>query len=593
MFNKDQLLVVCNIIAAVESEGQVYHTRETAAGYGDFAEAYTNSTAEHSITLGRYQHYGIEALQLLKLIYSKDSSLFTDELVYDMDNRDWNNYAITKISNKAKTIIKIISSPIGKQCQDELIGEQMQQYAAYAESLGVTDVQAQAMCANFQHQGGKGAVTRILAKTPHPYTLDNLYNASKSDTGNQVGAYRMRQTAVYNMIKQYLPVLAPAEYYNDGLAPAGYVEEPVLAPAEYVNDEPALAPPEYLIDPGTRAEDIIKIMRGWIGLNQFDGSHMQIVNIYNKHRPLARNYTLSSTDSWCACTVSTAFIVANATDIIGGTECGVERFVLDCFIPAGIWIEDENITPLPGDIICFNWGGTHPNTGWADHIGIVEYVENGIIHTIEGNSGGYCRRKTYPIGYNEIRGFARPKYGTDSSTTLVSGGTVAVPKSDVANSTPTPAGLRKGSSGEAVIAMQSMLITCGYNCGGYGADGDFGDATYESLVQFQREHGLTANGIYDDATKEALKKAFAESATPTDWFIEETFPKYMYTVKNPYSYLREGPAKSKPIIGKFGVGMKVKVTKSHVNKADNLWYKVNVNGVKGWIVATSLSENKP
>lgn len=82
-----------------------------------------------------------------------------------------------------------------------------------------------------------------------------------------MGAYRARQTAVHSMIKQYLPVLAPAEYVDDGLVGAEYVEDPVLAPAEYV-DEPTLAPAEYyVINPGTSAEDILNIMRGWIGLN--------------------------------------------------------------------------------------------------------------------------------------------------------------------------------------------------------------------------------------------------------------------------------------------------------------------------------------
>ncbi len=40
-----------------------------------------------------------------------------------------------------------------------------------------------------------------------------------------------------------------------------------------------------------------------------------------------------------------------------------------------------------GDIITFNWDkDAQQNDGWADHIGIVERVENGWIHTIEGNS---------------------------------------------------------------------------------------------------------------------------------------------------------------------------------------------------------------
>lgn len=562
--------VLMNILGAVETGGQVYGQRNYAAYEG----AYTNSSAEDSLTIGAYQEFSGLAKGLLQDIKDQYPDVFAKYdnagIADDLRQSSWTGYSPSPNSAKAKAIINIISTPQGKQVQDERFIEQMKEHIAYAESLGVTDIEALAMSINYIHQGGMGALKRIIAKTPRPYTLDNLYNASKSDTGNQVGAYRTRQTAVYNMIKQYLPVSTHAEHTDD------------LVATENV-DESMPTPIEHIVNSGIKAEDILNIMRSWIGLNQYDGSHMQIVNIYNSHKPLARNYALNSADSWCACTVSTAFIKANATDLIGGTECGVERFVEDCFKPAGIWIEDENITPLPGDIICFNWGGTHPNTGWADHIGIVEYVEGSVIHTIEGNSGGYCRRKTYPIGYNEIRGFARPKYGADSSTTLINSGSTAVPKTG--NS--TAEGLRKGSSGEEVAAMQSMLITCGYNCGGYGADGDFGEATHDSLVQFQQDHGLAANGVYDDATKATLRQAFADAPN------EEAFPKTMYTVKNPYSYLREGPAKTKPIIGKLGVGMKVKATKSHVNKAGNLWYKVTVSGVKGWIVGTSLSENKP
>jgi len=44
---------------------------------------------------------GIEALKLLRLIYSKDKSLFTDELVNDMNNADWTHYAISRNSSKA------------------------------------------------------------------------------------------------------------------------------------------------------------------------------------------------------------------------------------------------------------------------------------------------------------------------------------------------------------------------------------------------------------------------------------------------------------------------------------------------------------
>ena len=61
------------------------------------------------------------------------------------------------------------------------------------------------MCANFRHQGGQGAVTRILAKTAKPYTLESLYKACQSDTGNQVGAYKARQRFVYKALKEHFP----------------------------------------------------------------------------------------------------------------------------------------------------------------------------------------------------------------------------------------------------------------------------------------------------------------------------------------------------------------------------------------------------
>lgn len=62
-------------------------------------------------------------------------------------------------------------------------------YVKEAVALGVSNMDAKMMCANFRHQGGASAVKRILAKTTKPYTLDHLYAACQTDTGNQVGAY--------------------------------------------------------------------------------------------------------------------------------------------------------------------------------------------------------------------------------------------------------------------------------------------------------------------------------------------------------------------------------------------------------------------
>jgi|GEM_PF-210718 len=64
--------------------------------------------------------------------------------------------------------------------------------------------------------------------------------------------------------------------------------------------------------------------------------------------------------------------------------------------------------------------------------------------------------------------------------------------------------LRLGSEGYQVKALQEQLCKLGYHT---GIDGDFGPATRRSVVAFQAEHGLTANGIVDLTTKHTLEKA--------------------------------------------------------------------------------------
>lgn len=161
---------------------------------------------------------------------------------------------------------------------------------------------------------------------------------------------------------------------------------------------------------GITAHDILTIARSWLGCNESDYSHREIVDLYNSHKPLAQGYEVSYTDSWCDAFVSACFIRAGATELIGGTECGVERHI-QLFKAAGIWIEDGTITPEPGDIICFNWDqASQSNDGFADHIGLVESVTGRTITTIEGNFNNAVQRRDIPVGWGYIRGYARPRY---------------------------------------------------------------------------------------------------------------------------------------------------------------------------------------
>lgn len=202
---KEQREVLRIIIYAVETGGQVYGQQN----YSDFTEAYTNSSLEHSITIGAGQWYGPEAKVLLKNIWEEDPELWEElddaELLQDIQSFDWDDYNIAENSSKAKVIVAVISTDVGINCQDSLMDEQMATYVQEAKALGVVNPTAQAMCANFRHQGGYGAVTRILKKTKKPYNLDNLYAACQTDTGNQVGVYKYRQKFVYESLKQYFP----------------------------------------------------------------------------------------------------------------------------------------------------------------------------------------------------------------------------------------------------------------------------------------------------------------------------------------------------------------------------------------------------
>lgn len=76
--------------------------------------------------------------------------------------------------------------------------------------------------------------------------------------------------------------------------------------------------------------------------------------------------------------------------------------------------------------------------------------------------------------------------------------------------------LMNGDEGEAVKAMQVMLIACGYSCGSYGADGEFGDATEAALIKFQKAAKIDADGLYGPVSKKALEEAYVKKHADPD-----------------------------------------------------------------------------
>lgn len=201
-YTQSQMNILIKIIAAVETGGQIYGQ----ARYDDYTPAYSNCSNETSCTIGAFQEYGSLAKGLLQEILNTYPTTFRKYdnagIESDLKRTSWTGYSPARGSAKAKAIQAIISSPDGIKVQNNRIQKQMESHIAFAQKQGVSDVNALFMCANFIHQGGQSACTRILKKTQKPYTLDHLYAACKTDTGNQVGAYKTRQQKVYGWLKE-------------------------------------------------------------------------------------------------------------------------------------------------------------------------------------------------------------------------------------------------------------------------------------------------------------------------------------------------------------------------------------------------------
>ena len=171
------------------------------------------------------------------------------------------------------------------------------------------------------------------------------------------------------------------------------------------------------------ADNVVKQAQAWIGRCDSNGTHRAIIDIYNGQKTLPRGYHVKYTDEWCATFVSAVAVKLGYTDIIP-PECSCQRMI-DGFKRIGAWAENESRTPKPGDVIFYDWqdNGKGDNSGWADHVGIVEKVSNDAVTVIEGNYSGAVKRRKIAVNGRFIRGYGVVRY--DSQTAAKSAETVA------------------------------------------------------------------------------------------------------------------------------------------------------------------------
>ena len=259
-----------------------------------------------------------------------------------------------------------------------------------------------------------GTYTVVVDQAPQGRQIKNIRVAAWSQA-HQENLY-WYATAPYGMHTEVQVSAANHQYqkgnytthvyvdYVDGGVEGFNLGQTALSPRVTV-DQTAYNPH---VSNGQR-DRILRAAASLVGVRGGSAAHHQLVNDYNSVRPLPVGYAVKNSDDWCDIFVTTVFQREGLSGLIG-RECGVERHI-QIFKRLGIWNEDGTTTPKAGDIITFNWDqNSQQNNGFADHIGIVESVSNGIIHTIEGNSNNQVRRNTYRIGHGNIRGFATPRY---------------------------------------------------------------------------------------------------------------------------------------------------------------------------------------
>ncbi|MEV8635406.1 CHAP domain-containing protein [Streptosporangium sp. NPDC051023] len=132
-------------------------------------------------------------------------------------------------------------------------------------------------------------------------------------------------------------------------------------------------------------DDLLSVMEPELGYRERDGQHTTFGEWYSTKVVRDPQY---KTAPWCDMFIAWAAEKAGVGDFVG-------RFA---WTPSHArWFQAHDAwsqTPEPGALVFFDWSGGKDIEG-IDHVGVVESVEAGTLHTIEGNVDGvWLRRKT-------------------------------------------------------------------------------------------------------------------------------------------------------------------------------------------------------
>lgn len=141
-------------------------------------------------------------------------------------------------------------------------------------------------------------------------------------------------------------------------------------------------------------------------------NHSALLAVYNTLAPLPRGVKMLPSYDWCAATITANAIRQDMAEIFA-KECSCTMQIHQ-WQQMGRWIERDDYKPQPGDIVYYAWDATGSGdwTKSVDHVGAVLSCNSECIVAIEGNYKNNVSRRTVPVNYKYIRGFATPNYAS-------------------------------------------------------------------------------------------------------------------------------------------------------------------------------------
>lgn len=580
-----QIEILINIIGAVETGGQIYGKQR----YDDFTPAYTNSSAENSITIGAFQEFNWYAKALLQEILDTYPTIFRKYdnagIESDLKKSTWDGYNPSKTSAKAKAIQAIIGSKEGIKIQNIRIERLLKQYIAFAEGQGVSNVDSLFMCANWIHQGGNSACTRLLKKAGKPYTLDRLYQACTTDTGNQVGAYKTRQKKVYDWIKQYISTSNSEEKNETGDA--------IMTTTKAINA-------------------VINVAKNEVGyLEKKSNSNLDSKtanagsNNYTKYWRDIANWGLGNYQAqyWCAAFVFWCYVKAF------GLETAKKLFYHAPYIycpTAGSLFKQRGrlySEPKVGDVVVFMSSG-----GVFGHTGIVYKVDSTYFYTIEGNTssasgvvanGGAVEYKSYSISSAKNKGhkFCRPDYGivtsVNSSTTTSSTNTSSTQNSNrTFNKTVKWTGVVTASELNVRTWVGASNPTCSFSPLKKNVEVGICDSEKDSngvewyYIKYNNKFGFVSSKYIKK--KEVASSTSQTASTTTNKNKVESAKSFLASIAGTYKTttdlnLRKGAGTNKGVQCVIPKGKKVTCYGYYTTVENVKWYLVTYNNYTGFV----------